>query len=802
MIERKIIEKRLSPKHLRRIFSSDPKHSKNVPDKVKQWLKRMSGRIKQGRDSNFAKGKIYHAVDLAWEQGAKQISPTLIKSLLGNLPREPKDGDTKDAENILKTWGISMDDVIVKADPKVPGSKTTVNIPAFFNVVVPICKGYTTIRWASIVNERNRTPFHEYDPAWNDEFNRIRTSVVTSRIEVMSRQMDYLGVLKQRAYNMLHYGESITFPMEEWYTEEQETEDDEYASRDEKGKIQKDGKKRMYRLVKEGIRFDVPHPSRVIKDEFHRPSTFNTNTGCDHAAFWKVVRYGDLKRNANFWNTDQVNLGNESWWSTPNAHAFFSVVYPCQLSFPTLPSSSETDRETKLAANYYSDGMDDMACVLTNYYERLVPSEWDMGDYDYPIWMRFILAGDDTVLYAAPLGYSIGPVWEGYDADENRANANSLSLETLAFQDQFSQLCTQMVLTCKQNLANMTFVDTDGVDDISKFLTTIENLGERFYRKLNFWPFSARKALKSQHGIPSVFHSVNLPKMPIQEIIQTMRTLLDIMERVLVMSAQEVGAAASHEQSKYEVQKTHEAKGTRLTFTATATDRGNEAQKQQLYEALMYYGSDDFWVQIPYLPSLTKDKLEELGFTWDAETHPMGQTDNKITVQVKKSAIAYLSFAEKRDNLELRDNPETAVAMLTMMNGIWQTPLGEAMGLDQGVYLLNMIMRMAGFPKDFKLENKMGMAPPAAQQKWFIEQLTQVKDGILQEVGKGIQQVAEPIVAKLQEHDAVLQKIVEMMLPPQPPQALPLPPDVDPALIVPPDPGASVLVDPIGVPLA
>lgn len=801
MIEREIIEERLSQAKLKKLFSADPKTSEKVPDKVKEWLKRASGRIKQGRDSNFSKGKIYRALDLAWEQSAKQVNPTLIKSLLGDIAREPKDGDTKDVENILKTWGINVDDVIIKADPKVPGSKTQINIPAFFNVVVPICKGYTTIRWASIVNERNRTPFFEYDPAWDDEFNRLRTSVVTSRVEVMSRQMDYFGVLKQRAYNMLHYGQSLTFPMEEWYTEEQETEDEEYAAKNDKGKVEK-ANNRMYRIIKEGIRFDVPHLSRVFFDEFHRPSTFNTNTGCDHAGNWKVVRYGDVKRNKDFWNANKINLGNEDWWNTPNASAFFSVVYPCSLAFPQLPpNTGNSDRETKLATNLYSDGQEDMACVITNYFERLIPSEWDMGDYDYPIWMKFILAGDDTVLYAAPLGY-IPIVWEGYDADENRANANSLSLETLSFQDQFSQLCTQMVLTCKQNLANMTFVDTDGIDDVPKFISMLENLGERFFRKLNFWPFSARKALKSQHGIPSVFHSVNLPKMPIQEIIQTMRTLLDIMERVLVMSAQEVGAAASHEQSKFEVQKTHEAKGTRLTFTATSIDRGNEAMKQMLYEALMYYGSDDFWVQIPYLPSLTKERLKELGFTWDAETHPMGQTDNKITVKVKKSAIAYLSFAERRDDLEIRDNPETAVAILNFFNGVWQTPMGEAIGMDQGVKILNMVIRLAGFPKDFKLENKMGMAPPAAQQKWFIEQLTQVRDGILQEVGKGMQQVAEPIVAKLQEHDAVLQKIVEMMLPPQPPQALPLPPNEDPTLVPAGDTGLGPMVGPDGVPLA
>ena len=240
MLERKIIQERLSQEKLKKIFQPDPKTNASVPDGIKRWKNKVAARIRYGRDNNFQKGKIYRGLDLAWEQANNTVSPTIVRALLGTVTPDTK--ESKEVENILKTWGINIDDIIIPADPKTPGSKAEINIPAFYNVAVPLMKSYCTIRWASIFNERNRTPLFEYDPAFSNETSRLQAAAVTARVEVMSRQMGYANVMKQRIYNMLHYGQCLTFPLEEWWTEEQETADNEYAAKNAEGNPEKDKK--------------------------------------------------------------------------------------------------------------------------------------------------------------------------------------------------------------------------------------------------------------------------------------------------------------------------------------------------------------------------------------------------------------------------------------------------------------------------------------------------------------------------------------------------------------------------------
>lgn len=752
MVNLKLLEKRgISVEKLKALLSREEKDPA-VSEKLKNFRLRLSSRIRRGIDANISKGYIFHALDSAYDLPFKQVSPTLLNTLLD------KDADDEKVKSAINAYGFDLNSVVIESkDEKTGKTIRKVNAPAFFAVYVPLVKAYIAIRWGKIMNDRRLVPFLKYEPAISDPKSRTQCEALTSRIEVMSNQMGYFNAVKQAVFYMLLYSVCLKFPTEEWYVEKQETEKQEDDTIEEG----EGDKKRFFRITKEGIRYHHPHPSRIFYDEAYKLSSFNTDSGCEFAGFWKVLRYKDLRNNSSYYNTDKITVGDLKFWN--NASLFFNTVYNCTIEIPQpVASSVSNDRESKMAETTYSDVMDDKSVLVSDYYEKIIPSECGLGDYDCPVWFRFVVAGFDTILYAAPLPYCPA-IYYGYDPDENRSMNSSLGMEVLPFQDQVSNLFSQYLLAVKQNLTNITFVDEDVVGDT--WLNKIKNYGEKLWRGHNFMPFSSAKLKKHQHDHRQAFYSHKFPYLDTNGILQAINTVLQVMERTLVMSSQEIAQAASHEQTREEVKNISQSTSTRLTFTSHPVDDAREAMKMQLYLGLMAYGQDEFYAQIPFESTLTKEKLKELGFTWaeGSEEKDMDGNIKRVSAKANKNtAIALVKFAANRDGNDRIDNTQNAVQMANALASWMGNPiLSAAIGPDQGIMMLNMISRMAGFPREFKLQNK---APQVEQQQneqqqQLIELLKKLKDTILGEVQAGLQ----PILDKEKELDARLISIEDLL---------------------------------------
>lgn len=750
-------KRKVTTEDLKKVLAPDPKLKLAVSDeqekKIKNLRDRIRTRITKGREYNLENWQTYYALDRAWDIPFNQTSVTLLQSLMEKDLSDAK--GQEEVNSILTGWGFNPKDVLIDVpDPKSPDKTIKqINVPAFFQIFVPLVRAYTTIRWARIMNLRRIRPFLKYEAAIQNQKTRLQSEVVTNRIgDVMARQYGYWNVLKQAVFQMLHYSFCIMFPVEEWHCEEQWEKDDP------------DSKK----TVKEGLRYHIPHPTRTIVDQAHRPSTYNTDTGCEYAAYWRVLRYKDVKNNPLFWNTDKISKGAIEWWSS--ASTFFSAVYnSCTIKFPVSTSQNVKDRETKMLENYYSSTEDDMAVQVTEYFEKLIPSENGLGDYDCPVWFRFVIGGDDTILYAAPLPYN-PIVYLGYDGDENREQNASLSLEILPFQDQVSNLLTQFILTCKQNLTNVTFVDKDVVGQ--DWVNTLRSWGERIFKTRNFIPFSGRLAQKSMQNVPQAFFSHHFPALDTNGILMALKTVLDIMERVLVMSSQEVGQAASHELREKEVVNIANATSTRLEFTSSGVDDGREAWKLQLYNGLMAYGDDEFYAEIPYSENITPEILANLGFTWNQEEHPHGLDDKKLTVKVKKQAIQLFTFASSQDWMDRTDDMKLSVAMASALANWLNNPmLGPAIGPDQALGIVNLICRMAGFPKEFRLENRSQQTLVSSQEQ--LKMIVQaVENQIIPEVKKSLEQMMtldKEQQVRIEKIEEVVKELLAEHNAPQPP---------------------------------
>lgn len=701
-----------------------------IPDGPRRFIERVRQRIQSGRDFCFVNYRFPYAIDQAFDCSFRQLSPTLAQSIANGLSNDPK-GNNKDDEALMKTameWGLTHL-ITERKDPKTgkPIGGRQFNLPVFWHVIVPLAPAYLMIRVTKQVNDRNRDPYLRYEPFRDTEEDRLRCKIITDWIRVMSKNYGYPHVGNQAILKAAMYGDQLMFPQDEWNEENQL----QYVN----GKEEK-------RISKEGIVYYFPHPSRTYWDRSFAAPSMNTDTGCKWAGNWRVQRAGDIRHNPKIWNRDQLRFPSTDLRGA--FPSFFNTVYnSCAIKFPqTCPLWNGLNREQNVEDNWYSTAFDDYAIVLTDHYEQMTPDEFDMGDYKYPIWMRTIMANDLDPVYMAPVP-SIAPIYFGYSPEDGRLLGTSLMLELMWVQDHVSNLMTQTLLSVKQNLANFTFVNEDVVDEDA--IRKIENLSESQYRGLNLFRYSAYKYRMGQNE--NKFESINLPKHDTNQLIYVINALLGLAERVNVISAQELGAQATHEQSAKEMSVIANGVSSKAAYFAFQIDKGFDAWKTQLYNYSMAYGDEEVWAEIPEEYILSDERLEKLGFTIDKSK---GSTrDGKVMIKAKKSALALQMFTSATMEDKRLEDGTMATAMVQLLGvAMKEQIIAGSIGAHQAVDLFNKVMNRFGFPEDFRLKVRFD---PQAEAKKQADAFQGQLQGLMQQVQKLVEQNSEAVVKNIME---------------------------------------------------
>lgn len=798
---------------LKKLFTLDNKNEYGIEDatqkgKLTTLRNLIRARVADGRSYNLTNHRLYKALDDAWDSTLKQITPTMLQNLIDSDMKPQAMMDT------LKSWGVSPNDVMVEYEDVKTPNKTLkkVSVPSFFRVYCPLVRPYVMIRLSTIMNDRRLVPFLKYEPSISDKVNRTRCEVITQRVEAMSNQYGYFKIVEQAVLRMLHYGECFQFPVEPWNRVEQVLgKDSIYQGEDVKVDDEVVGKKAV---VKEGIRYHLPHPTRTFYDRAHFPSTFNTDTGAMFAGYWRVVRYKEILSNADFYNLDRISIGDSKWFESNQN--FFSNIYPCSLNFPPPlednSGKSKFDSEAHVGTSFYTTSMQDKGCMQTELFMKIVPKDYGISEYEYPVWFRFVVAGDDTIIYCVPMPYP-PVIYYGYDSFEGRTLQTSLSLEILPYQDQFSNLLSQYLLTVKQNLFNLTLVDMDVLEENDA--KSMESIGSKWWAGLNIKRFSLKKLFK-QGAQARALYPEKLPQMDTQSITFAMKTMIEILERLLGMSSQEVGQAASHEQTREEVRNIAAHTTNRLRFTAGNVDIARDAMKNQLYLALMAYGSPEFYAQIAADPEITDKVLDDNGFTVEMTDERSGK---RVVKTKDKTAIQVISFASSRDGDDRINNSELAATMGSWMVQLAANPmLAQAIGPDQFIKMANMIAKLSGYPRDFKLINRGQDQTPEEQQSQTMQQVTQfVQQTVqqaMQQLSGDVQNALKPIMdenhaqtdqiqtlaqaqAQMDQHMQQLEAVIAQTSQAAPPMQdmSPMPPQIVPQQSVVP-PGVVPVVNP------
>lgn len=695
-------------------------------DKIKELIELSASRIHEGIQQTQRDARFYWAIDRAYDVSRRQITYSLVEGLLDRKPS---------AETVLsaaKSWGL--EDMLVPAFKNGKPCCTDkgdqilkLDLPTFFSVFVPVVAAYHKIRTAKLFNDRDLHPLYKYEPLKLTLPNKLKAEIITDRIQRMSSEMGYRSDERQSIHQALLYGQCLNFPMEDWFTEEQ---------------LIMEGGKEKKTVIKEGVRFAIPHPSRSFFDLAHRPSTLNSDTGCMYAGYWDMVRYSDISTNNQYWNRDKVSYGGRtSNWVNRDVWKLFQTMYPCVMQFPQSSSwggAGNQDRQER--AFYHTENDKDSAVTIAPFFCKVIPKDWDLFDYEYPVWMRFIFASDDTVIWGRPLAYSPNVCYL-YDADQNRAFQNSLGLELLPWQDHLSNYLTQYLLSVKKNLAKVVFWNTEVLDDDN--IKQIRNLGEKVYRDMNFIPYSERELKWQQTSIQQAFHPVSFPLLNTQEIAAAINVMIGVMERMLGYSSQEVGAPASHEQTKGEVDIIALNTSVRLEYTGGFIDDGVKARKKLLYDAMMAYSSDEVFAEIADMNEAKEAELKKMGFKIeDAESG----AEAKAGVRGDKKALKLEGFASDREGVNRLPDAKVAVGMLQAFQTVFTNPLiVQEVGARQLIDLFNQILPFAGTPQGWKLkvdtaQTKEHQAQAAAQQ------IQQMQQAIQQAIGEQTTQIAGKIV--------------------------------------------------------
>ena len=733
----------------KRIFSGD---AANYPPQVKKLVDLIANRARRSIGANIQDWRAYAAIDTAFDTPFQQTTPTLIRNLLSQ-----KFNSAEEVKAALNGWGLREQDLFIRETLPDGTEGLVPNAPLFYGIIIPLVKSVVAMRLGKIFNERNISPLLEYKPLKTTSRNQVLCEIITDMGETMSSWYGYPAVLRQCIQQMLKYGVMLTFPYEEWHCEEQTTLDEAGVEKTI--------------TVKEGLRYYIPHPTRMFYDMTHPLTTINSDTGVGWCGHWTVRPYGDILDDRRYWNRKNVFAGTNWFNYGYGSEYYFQEFFPCAMAsdfcsrFP-----SPVSREDKAA--WYNNSDRDQAVFLTEFFIKLTPSEWGLGQYEgrgtkeapwgklvntynHPVWHRFTLAGDDTVIYAEPMAYT--PSWfMGYHYDSQAGHQSSLGLETVPWQDYVGDVLNHIIDVAKQNLANCTFYDENLVDksDIER----IQKRGSRTYRGWNFIGYDSLLQQRAGAGPATAFQPVRFDKQSIVELLQALPIILNIMERVLQISAQEVGAAASHQQGNAEINQIGSASTNGVVFTSSFVDEGVDAWMRQLYDAQLAYKDPQIIAQVSAdIPNL-QAMLAEIGFA------QQGAGKDIVMVKGHKQKLRLEGFASTNQGPAIAREKEMAQVVFNTIAVISNQPeLFKRIGAKNLLALLEEAAKLGGAPRGFTLNMPTEGQDQGDVPEAVLAAIEQAQQATMQAIGEKVAKPAAEAVAADQQKIAQLEQVVKQL---------------------------------------
>ena len=726
--------------------------------------KRISGRLREAWESCVSNYKLWLPVDLAWD--SPPITETNIPLMLLAQGKITLESCLPQVEQLEASSG----QVFIERDAN--KKPLRVNLPKFFEVSHNLMKQLVTRRVAAISARYNQFPLLKYESRFTSQVGKIRADMMTAVADKMAEDFNYRHKLTQWIREQTLYTTAVVFADRAWTTEQQVLP---FA--------RNDGTDRTVTIpeavtVKEGVNFISTHPSRTFWDANAALADINSDIGPEYIGFWDVTRRRSIMRQKDvYWNTEELD-NNQAFFDTfSKDQVYFDLYYKSDaISIPGRRSTRDGN-ERKASFGKFAQNTEDDSVVLTNYFERIIPKDEGIGTYAHPVWIRFVVAGDETVIFAEIMP-STPALAIPYNAHDGRMVNTSFAHDCLSYQDQVSNLLSQLLQTQKQGQTTIIELDTDGMkdEDIKAFKQGIR--GDNYYAaNTHVIEFSGQKlgdlGLSPQSRGQRVFKQQFTTVEKTNEIFNSILRLLNLAERSLFFTAQEMGQYVTKETNATEVNAVNSTTLTMHDFHAQGVDEGLSAMKRIIYESKVTMGDERVMASV--FDRYPRHIVERAGFTvvdedgdpaTDDDTRQvMSATPARFTLVGGKGALVYNYFFTSREGTNRAVSSQIAQLQLQLVQGLMTNPaLVNAVPREKIAEMLNEAFRASGSGLNLNLRFPgNGSQPLSAEQEQALQQqaqqsqqMGQVLTGVIQEL-----QMMKEEQAKNQDATAQLARAIQ-----------------------------------------
>lgn len=731
-------------------LTDEEKKKRNDDYEIRCRFEKLIGnRLMENINFSLRNHDIYSSVDLAWD--STPINKTTYPLMLyaqGKL-------DLGGCATAL--CALPQSDRYVTKNDK--GMVTAINLPKFLDVNVNLIRSFITRRLAAQSNKYNNLyPHYKYESRSTSLVGKLRADIMSQVADIMADQFDYKHHEVQVYRDTFLYARSIDFMRCSWETEKQWIQD---HSDEAMEIVREDGKaeiKKKSVTVREGVSFINPHPTRTFWDNAYPLSSINTDTGCEYMGYWDVVRYRDVEDNPMYWNRSNISFSSNivTLFST---YASYFTQYYCTIKPPTLQIDLSALNDRKNNIGIYAGNMADTSLILANYFCKIEPVKWGIGSYPYPVWLRIVVAGENTAIYAEFMPTCPG-CYCGLNENDNRQINISVAHELMSYQDQMTNLQSYLMQCIRADNIKVLVIDTDTATPEAIKLFRAQITGRDYNSATTVLEVSRSKLEELKMSPERVVSLVETKSTAIDVIFRAMIQLLQMVERLMALSPQEQGQPAPREISATETNLIAGTTESVYAFISDAFDEYRAAKKRLLYNAYLARGNQNF--RVPVESRYTKKTIEAAGFEvveGDEETLLGTEFEaRRHTIIGSKNGLIHDYIFTSRDGAERPSNSQAAQTMVQLLSILQAPALVEAVGKEKLYEIVNEIFRLSGSGTDLKLEveedetNQMGVDRFQQIEK-ILENLIALVSQNQKDVAdiksqlQGAQQAAPPVAA-------------------------------------------------------
>jgi hypothetical protein len=663
------------------------------PWQIRQRLEReICDELWEGMLRNADLFSRYGAIDMAYEAGdANKTQLPFMKVAHGLI-------DLKRCSEEISRLSPDMAAALFK---KKGNDTIKINAPRLFETPHNLVHSLVTRRVASVATPIvQRSPFYKYESRSTTQVGRLRADGMTQRAEIMADQYGHRDDAIQAVRACSLYGRQLEFKRSAWSCDKQVL-----RKRNQSNGASRTGNSKpefKETVVREGVEFVAPHPTRWGYDMSEPLSKLNTDTGPNSVFYWDMIRVGSIRANAAYYNTEDDKFRYDSGvydFIAANPE-YFTQYYRNSISAPAgvqgNAANLSLDNDRKFKINNYAQTSDRATTTIAEFFKRIVPKDYGIGTYAHPVWIRFVVAGNNTVIFAEPCG-SPPACYYNYNESSDRDLSPTFAMQAMHYQDQTSNLLTQLLEIQHQGLLRIFSINTDGLDkkQIEEIEDTIRN--RSYYAAKSIIVKYSMQQVRDRGGDPreymeKVRQTELQTREKITEVFESFIKLLQIAERLLFFSPQELGQVSPREVTATEANMVNSTTLGIRDFHGLGIDMGLDAKKRIIYESLINFGSDE--IEIPVAERYDPAVVAAAGFTVVKDGSGVGEDNDTYTISGSKWGLVHDFIFTSRDGFDRPLPSAEAQALVTALDvAARDQQLGQAMSWGQKFDLYNELVR-------------------------------------------------------------------------------------------------------------